>query len=96
MKEVAGWKWCAQWYEEWDCAILVCFIFTGLLLNRSFPGSRRTEGGMECGWVESQVFLLVQITADAIFGGLFVYILKTYSESLSKCFWRCQEGKQIF
>lgn len=59
---------------------LVCFVFTRLLLNGSFPGSRRTGGGMECGWVESQMFLLVQITADAIFGGLLVYIIKMYSK----------------
>lgn len=35
---------------------LVCFVFPRLLLNWSFPGSKRTEGGMECGCVESQMF----------------------------------------
>lgn len=57
---------------------LVFFVFPRLLLNGSFPDSRRREGGMECDWVESQVFLLVRITADGIFGGLLVYIIKMY------------------
>lgn len=58
---------------------LVFFVFARLLLNGSFPGSRRTEG-MECGWVESQVFLLVLVSADAIFGGLLVCIIKMFSK----------------
>lgn len=65
---------------------LVCFVFTRLLLNGSFPGSR-TEGGMECDWMGSQVFLLVQITADGVFGDLLVYIIKMYSK-VSEFFWR--------
>lgn len=56
---------------------LVCFVFSRLCLNSSFPASRRT-GDVECGWVESQVFLLVLVTADAIFGGLLVYIIKMF------------------
>lgn len=40
-------------------------------LNRSFPGrSVRTETGVECGWVEAQVVLLVSAVAWAGLGGL--------------------------
>lgn len=56
---------------------LVCFVFSRLCLSSSFPASRRT-GDVECGWVESQVFLLVLVTADAIFGSLLVCFIKMF------------------